>query len=68
MLDASQGSRNIEGIEGSMDVEGIEGSISGSRSIEGIESSMGSKGSRGIKDLMGTESIECSMGFRVQAH
>ena len=31
MLDASQGSRNIEGIEGSMDVEGIEGSISGSR-------------------------------------
>jgi len=38
MLDASQGSRYIEGIEGSMDVEGIEGSISGLRSIEGIES------------------------------
>ena len=45
MLDASQGTRNIEGIESSFGVEGIEGSISGSRSIEGIESSMGSKGS-----------------------
>ena len=57
MLDASQGSRNIEGIEGSMGVEGIEGSISGSRSIEGIESSMGSKGS---------SSIEGSMALRAQ--
>ena len=52
MLDASQGSRYIEGIEGSMDVEGIEGSISGSRSIEGIESCMGSKGSSSIKGSM----------------
>ena len=52
MLDASRGSRNMEGIEGSIDVEGIEGSISGSSSIEGIESCMGSKGSSSIKGSM----------------
>ena len=55
MLDASRGSRIIEGIGGSMGTEGIEGSM-GCRDLKGIEASMGSKG-------QGALSAQGSMGW-----